>query len=142
MKNDLLDPHQSIAWDADGTIASGPNARFFCNYIIAHPEKQHHIVTFRDPIWAKQVYQELLSNYGVPAHHISSVNACPQHLEAAYSIRKLFYDQSGVEAYIHWKGMTAKELGCTVLIDDMESAVLSGCQKYGITFLHAHRDFP
>lgn len=141
MKNALLDPHQSIAWDADKSLVFGPNSQFFCDYIKAHPEKQHHVVTFRDPLWAAQVFNDLIP-YGLEKHHITSVNACPQDLEYAFAVRKLFYDPVAVDAYINWKGKTAKELGCTVLVDDMQEAVLPGCQKYGIKFLHAHRDFP
>lgn len=135
----LLDDHVSIGWDIDGTLIDGPNADFFRRYILANPDKEHHLITFRDPVWAERVYEELRP-YGIERDHIHSLNPCPQDLYIAYATRKSFLDWAKCEAYLHWKGQMAKELGCTVLIDDMATQVIRGCEKHGIVYIDAWAD--
>lgn len=144
----------------DGTLIEGPNARFFRRYIVQNPHKQHHIVTFRDQDWADEIGVEL-RKAGMPAFDFVSVNACPQHLWEAYTMARFDPDewlaanpQSAEEAlplcygyltnfdhvveYLNWKGHKAAELGCTVLVDDLMSCVISGCNAHGVTYVDAH----
>ena len=159
MNHALLDHHDAIAWDMDGTLIDGPNASVFRRYIKANQHKRHLIVTFRDPHWAQEVYSELFP-YGVLEHHIHGVSACPQEFYRAYTDARFdaaewvrhapkSYDEARAlcrgplrnfehaNAYLHWKGEEAKRLGCTVLVDDMEHLVIAGCTKHGVAFVDA-----
>ena len=156
MKHEVLDRHQKIAWDMDGTLVDGPNARFFRDYIAAHPEKDHHVVTFRNRSWANDIWEELES-WGFDAHaHIKSIENCPEEIHDCYMInwrmdgaenrrrhregphftRAEFDDL--VRQFPLWKGLRAKEIGCTLLVDDMPSWVVAGCEEHGVEFFHAH----
>lgn len=143
----------------DGTLIDGPNSSFFRRYIAANRNKRHHIVTFRDPNWAQEVYDEL-DYYGIPHDHIAGVSSCPQEFYRAYSVarfdaaewvkhapktyeeaerlcRGTLIDFDHANSYLHWKGEEAKRLGATVLVDDMEHLVVAGCSKHGVTFVDA-----
>lgn len=137
----LLNSHQTIAWDMDGTLVDGPNSTFFRQYITATPHKTHHIVTFRDQKWANRIPDEL-TMVGFDTKHIVKIHPCPSELWLAYVTR----DRTPVghpslalaDEYLHWKGKVAKKLGCTVLIDDMVDHVIKGCIFYGVEFQDAN----
>ena len=148
MKHPILDKHSIISWDMDGTLIDGDNAAFFIQYIVAHPEKTHNIVTFRDALWAKEVIPDLVSAYGINPSIINAVLSCPDRLYEAYYLRtyKTPHDlmQSGFDLkhldaekndFFDWKGFISKETGATILVDDMPSWVEDGCCRYGIEFL-------
>lgn len=146
LNHPLLDPHQIIAWDMDGTLIDGPNAKFFRAYILAHPEKQHHIVTFRTgpalnsmevAMWKDECVYELF-HLGVPHGTIKQTHAMPDHLYHAWAQRKTFIQETEVAAFLDWKGKTAAEIGATVMIDDMPGMVKKGCRNHGVTFIDAH----
>lgn len=137
MRHPLLDHHDVIAWDMDGTLIDGPHSHFFRAYIMAHPEKTHHIVTFRDRLWAMRAPLELALFHRLPTEHIAGVHDCPQNLWQAYVQRESFYQPDLVDAYLIWKGKKAAELGCTVLVDDMAEQVIKGCELHSVAFIHA-----
>lgn len=142
MQDEHLDPHAVIAWDMDGTLIDGPNGAYFCQYIVANPQKQHHIVTFRTPrAWAEFSPFEL-APYGITRSMIAGIHNVPDELYHAYAQRLTFFQPEKVEAYFEWKGLKSKEIGATVLVDDMPNHVLPGCQKYGITYVDSHGTFP
>lgn len=141
-----LDCHDIIAWDMDGTLVNGPNAAFFRAYILAHPEKQHHIVTFRTgpaqqdfavKFWHEECVYEL-HHHGVPHGTIRAVHSCPDDLYHAYAQSRSFYNPEKTQAFMEWKGMKAAEFGATVLVDDMAALVVEGCTKYGIAYVDAY----
>jgi hypothetical protein len=136
MNHPVLDLHASIAWDLDGTILDGRNSQFFREYILAHPEKQHHIVTFRDPAGALLGALKL-GSLGVGPDLITSVNGCPTEVYGAWGNRRKIYDKDAVGRYLEWKGQKSAEHGCTVLVDDMPSQVVPGCNKFGVAFLNS-----
>lgn len=138
MENVLLDIHEKIAWDVDGTLVGGHNSDYFCRYIIANPHKEHHLVTFRTPRnWAELALEEL-EEQGVPRSLIAGVHSVPDELYHAYAMRAIIEtEQSDIDLYREWKAMTAKSIGCTVLVDDMGDIVADGCIKHGITFIDA-----
>ena len=135
MKHCILDRHENIAWDIDQTLIGGPNSDRFCEYICAHPEKKHHLVTFRDPEWAEFALVELEGI--VPVELIASINAIPQDLwsHASGIIRP---NDPAVIKYKHWKATRAKAIGCTILIDDMAETVEEGCREHDVEFLDAY----
>lgn len=136
VKHNVLDQHEKIAWDCDGTLYQGKNSQAFADYIKAHPEKQHYIITFRDYNWAKECIPDLI-DMGLKDCHFVSVHHCPDDVwmnsqEGSFSQR---WD------FLCWKAKMAIELGCTILVDDMEDAVIHGCTEHGVAFLHAHSSF-
>lgn len=124
MKHHILDQHQVIAWDVDGTLVNGINSDAFRKYIIATPHKQHHIVTFRDEVWAQDVYEEL-AEHGVPRSSIASIASNPTGKPHVGDSVKLF------------KGAAARKVGATIMIDDMPEMVEEGCQAAGVVFMDA-----
>lgn len=142
LSHPLLDPHQIIAWDMDQTLIGGPNSEFFRAYILAHPEKEHHIVTFRTgpsltytevALWRDECVYEL-NHEGMPHGTIRSISSLPDDLDLFGRV----LSSAEADMMMTWKGKTAKGLGATVLVDDMQSMVERGCERYGVTFVHAH----
>lgn len=142
MKHPLLDDHAVIAWDMDETLVNGPNSDFFRRYILAHPEKTHVVITFRTPRpWAQDVYREL-EPYGITREHITAVHNVPDDLYHAYAQRRTFPQPEKVAAYYAYKGMQAKAIGATVLVDDNVAHTEQGCRTHGVVFVHALGNFP
>ena len=136
MRHELLDHHQRIGWDIDGTLLGGPNSTFFRDYVTAHPEKEHHLITFRDEHGAHVAVVDLV-RLGIPSARITSVNFCPQHLWLAWTRREEYYDEEKCTGYLAWKGETAKKLNCTVMVDDVPMEVSPGCIRNGVAFIDA-----
>lgn len=140
MIHPILDAHHKIAWDIDGTLFEGVNSAFFCAYIMAHPEKEHHLVTFRDQRWALSAHDDLLG--AVDPDFIKAIHACPQRLYHGYATRDPIYGIDAASDFVEWKGMRANQLGCTLLVDDMAALVEPGCTRYGVAFLNALHPIP
>ncbi len=156
MLHSVLDMHDTIGWDMDMTLIKGPNSKFFRDYIIAHPEKTHRIITFRDKSWASRAYDEL-EGYGLVGARtlISSIENCPENWHDYYMIatqpryaweRKQMLAQGEVTQeyldecvhnFLRFKGSRCKEVGCTVLVDDLPQWVMPGVNENGIAFVHA-----
>ena len=58
-----LDRFNKIAWDFDGTLDGHPKSSLMHEYIIANPEKEHVIVTFRSGGWEKRIFLEMSKHY-------------------------------------------------------------------------------
>jgi len=149
----ILKKHSVIAWDMDQTLVNGPNSEYFQDYIRRHPEKSHHIVTFRNKNWADTIFGEL-ENIGFDAYkHISAVHSCPEDIHDSYMAknsggmvmhrfmlsRSMSLEQfnKNVSAFPIWKGFQCKKIGATIIIDDMPTFVVPGCAKYDIEFINA-----
>lgn len=129
----ILDGHDVIAWDMDGTLIDGSHSAVFRDYIAARTDKIHHVVTFRTPRrWVEEVYEEL-EGYGVSRDRLAGVHGVPLRLYEAY-VRK---DPVLTGEFVRWKGLKARKIGASVLIDDMSELVVPGCVEHGIRFLHA-----
>ncbi|RYD65103.1 MAG: hypothetical protein EOP83_08075, partial [Verrucomicrobiaceae bacterium] len=148
MNHPLLDPHDTIAWDMDGTLIDGPNSEFFRAYILAHPEKHHHIVTFRtgpsrrfpdnaSALWKDDAIHELLE-HGVALDVFKATHGIPEELYSAWASRKTLLSEAEVAAYVMWKGKMAAEIGATVMVDDMPGMVKKGCKAHGVVFIDAN----
>ena len=151
-----LQKHSVISWDMDQTLVNGPNSAYFRDYIARHPEKEHHIVTFRNRSWAEKIPLELES-YDFNIKHFSGIHYCPEEIHDSYMIRNsdisianfLFYRDitkeefdRNVQLFPYWKGLQSKKIGASVLVDDMPEMVLLGCKEHGIEFLHALDKIP
>lgn len=149
----IINKHSSIAWDMDHTLVNGPNSAYFLDYIRSHPEKTHNIITFRDNSWANMILSEL-AQVGFDARtHISAIYNCPEDIHDSFMVKsneitEIFqfmqsrsmssenFDKN-VQLFPLWKGFKCKNIGATVLIDDMPELVLPGCEKYGIEYVNA-----
>lgn len=148
----ILDQHDSIAWDMDKTLVNGPNSHLFRLYIALTPHKKHYVVTFRNKLWAATILEEL-ETHGMKnvRDRIVSVEDCPELVHYCYMVRdgvtrftaesfcklnSLTPNEFNVHAdrFPMWKAERAKELGCTILVDDMPEWVLAGCEHHGIAF--------
>lgn len=144
LSHPLLDPHEIIAWDFDGTLVDGANSEFFRAYILAHPEKQHHIVTFRTgrsrrfhgKLWKDDAIHELL-DHGVALDTITAAHGIPENLFDTLPRGGLILPGSCEES-LYWKAAKAKEIGATVLVDDLVEWTEVGCRHHGIAFVDAN----
>lgn len=154
MKHHILDQHAVIAWDMDKTLVGGPNSKFFRDYIKAHPEKSHHVVTFRDAEWAKDIEEELAQE-GLPFSCILAVHSCPELVHDMHMVnihpfkadvkkdmiesRLIDQDQLNDFSYrfLEYKGAQAKAIGATVLVDDLVDWCIRGCEKNGVVLLNS-----
>jgi hypothetical protein len=156
----ILDQHEVIAWDMDGTLVDGPNAAKFLSYLALTPNKRHHVITFRNRLWANQVWAELRASGLDSATFIRSVESCPEPIHDCFMIEHRmdgrdvrqrymamakitdaeFFDNA--DKFVEWKGERAKAMGCTLLVDDMPAWVKPGCEKHGVDFLHSHAVWP
>ena len=142
-----LDAHRHVAWDMDGTLNSGRNAERFRAYIAAHREKRHHVITFRDREWAGQVRIEL-HRLGLDPSLIASVENCPEPLHDMFMLgsepdsnvpRRVA--AKAAHHFLRWKGRRARELGCTILVDDKAEWVVQGCEEHDVAFLDANAEW-
>lgn len=146
----ILEKHDRIAWDFDGTLVDGPMSAHFCDFIRLNPQKEHHIVTFRDLGMARTIPVEIEA-YGLTVDAFKGIHTCPPKYWRAFTIARvnphnwLAAHASGqlpasladpdIGRYLFFKGRKAKELGCTVLVDDMADLVAAGCRHHGIEFI-------
>ena len=154
----VLDKHSIIAWDMDNTLINGPNSDYFRDYILRHPEKSHHIITFRNKTWADMIWGEL-GRIGFDARtHISAIHNCPEDIHDSFMVtgsgniailnfmhsrRMEMQDfERNITAFPLWKGFKCKQIGASIIIDDMPDFVIPGCSKYDIEFVNALDQLP
>jgi hypothetical protein len=160
MIHPILDQHEAIAWDMDQTLVDGPNSAFFLDYITHTPHKRHHVVTFRNKSWANTAWAELRELGLDSAKLIRSVENCPEPIHDCFMIDKKFAGRDERHRYYNgpaltreefdtnsslfplWKAERAKQIGCTILVDDMPQWVKAGCDLHGVQFLHAFDAVP
>lgn len=137
----LLDGHDAIAWDFDGTLFEHPLAVLMHEYIRDHPEKRHVIVTFRSGNmqgrpWIDYIWDEL-AEY--------EVALTKDHFDGILNMDEETFDENcaraggrimSTDTYKAWKGMICAANGLTVLVDDNEADTLPGCQAHGIAYVN------
>lgn len=165
-KHSILDLHDNIGWDVDETLINGKYSVFWRAYVRSNPEKNHHIITFRGKKDAEEVYKELEKEFLYPLNESDFVDLhyIPQDICTAFdklhphliefNHRKLYptkkveriLKRDGLtledvidikESLYNWKANKCKELGLTVLIDDLEKIVKQGCEINNIKFINS-----
>lgn len=155
MSFSILDQHEAIGWDFDGTLIRHSRSEAMHAYILANPNKKHVIVTFRTFGWQERVWQHLAETYPqAPARELfqgvvnigedrffavdsecdSRIGLHRQH-DALRTIDGKIY-LTDIQSYVHWKGEACRHHGLSVLVDDMRDLVLPGCRRHGIEYLH------
>lgn len=66
----ILSQHQTIGWDVDATLIRGKNSHLFQQYVVDHPDKNHHIVTFRTGSLLRRLEIDLSVNKIMPGFNI------------------------------------------------------------------------
>lgn len=155
MSFSILDRHDAIGWDFDGTLIRHTRSEAMHAYILANPHKKHVIVTFRTFGWQDRVWQHLAEIYpraparalfqgvvGIEQEKFFAVEseddpriALHRQHDALRTIDGKIYITE-IEPYVHWKGEVCRQRGLSVLVDDMRDLVLPGCRKHGIDYIH------
>lgn len=136
MNIDELLKHQHIGIDLDGTLIEHPRSAVLQQFILDHQgSKKFHIVTFRshgleDRIDADLYASTMLTGVPLRLEHFTGIHAVPYRLYEGWALR------SDNAAYFGWKAQKCKELGCTVLIDDMIDSIHEHCTVHGIVGLN------
>ena len=147
----LLDQHDAIAWDFDGTLHRHPRSAAMHRYILEHPEKRHVIVTFRSHGMQHDIWALLDGLYGPDA-------PAKEDFEGVLNISDEMYERFAAQerirrmrklagqsddpphadeiAYVEWKGRICKQHGLTVLVDDKIEHTEDGCLRLGICFIN------
>lgn len=165
-KHSVLDLHDNIGWDVDETLINGRNSVFWRAYVASHPEKVHHIITFRCKRDAECVYSELEKEYVYPlsSDKFVDLHYLPKYISDSFdklhphlidfNHRKCLptnkveriLKREGLtleelidikESLYNWKANKCKELGLTALVDDLEKVVKQGCEVNGVTFINS-----
>lgn len=136
----------SIGWDFDGTLIDHPNSPLIHEFILAHPDMKHYIITFRTHGLQNTMFAEMQHKYP-DAPGREAFDGTRNISDIAWERYSNIYQRRLVgrldgpplpweSYYIEWKGMTCHDLHVPVLVDDLENLVLPGCEKYGIKYLH------
>lgn len=141
MSFSILDEHDVIGWDFDGTLIDHPKAQSMHDYILDHPEKTHIIVTFRSHGMERNIWRDLgRENHRAPgrAAFKDVINMSNKLFEEGYMAQKAVAASIVLptKEYLEWKGKVCHDLGITVLVDDMPAMVIPGCDRYGVLHLH------
>lgn len=146
----LLDQHDAIAWDFDGTLHGHHRSEAMHRYILDHSEKRHVIVTFRSHGMQHDIW-DLLADY-------SGTVPTREHFDGVLNISDEMYERFATQdrirrmrklagqpddpphadetAYVEWKGRICRQHGLTVLVDDKIDHTEAGCRKFGICFIN------
>lgn len=154
-----LAQHKSIAIDMDDTLVGMPYCKTLRQWIVEnHQNHNLWIITFRNNKDAGTVWDEL-AEWRVPKTCFKGLYNTPQEVWNLANKGKdgLFWQDRNTrkfERYMMlnkctpelmlewtmlpkmWKAKVASELGCTLLIDDLEDWVKPGCDAYGVQWLH------
>lgn len=126
-----FDQHQTIGIDFDGTLVGHRHSTLIQRYILDHPKKAFHIVTFRSHGWQNRIESDLAKSTaetGVPLT-IGAFTAIHNMTDEGYATH---LEMKGDPKYYGWKGVTCARVGCTILLDDMADALHIECVSQGV----------
>jgi len=157
---EVLNNHDVIGLDMDDTLMYGYRSHILQDWILKnYPLKELWVVTFRTGVYVNTVFDEL-KGVGLKSHMFKGIKSVPsqlyfKHKEAAnayiiknQNLKKYYrfleyknYTEKDLEKnyndYLEWKGLACKEIGATILLDDLPDKVLPGCDKYNIDFINS-----
>lgn len=147
MKHRILDQCGSIGWDFDCTLIDNPESELMHQYILAHPEKKHFIVTFRshglqNTIWEELGDTDIYPNAPNKSHFVQILNLPDEMYEQYRAFQEKGPQHYPIEyylRYVEWKGRTCAFNGIDILVDDDVKHTKSGCALYGVKFLDSNR---
>lgn len=141
----LLAGHDIIAWDFDETLVGHVASQGLHEFIAAHPDRSHVIVTFRMRSTEAQLWADLAAATDlIGRQHFNGIAMMEDRLaEAAQRLGR--NRRQGLFAgplapaerdWKLWKGEACLLLGASVLVDDRHADVAEGCARHGIALLH------
>lgn len=159
---ELLAGHNGIGIDIDETLINGPSSLALQRWCAENHETHNlHLITFRYNGDFHYIGQDLADAnvdinmfrgiHGIPAeasipfhNMVMKVGRRDRAKTHAKWLRGLAHHKIKEEDYLEqeakfamWKGEKCKELGLTVLLDDLESFVKPGCDAHGIVFINS-----
>lgn len=165
MPHDVVRNHSCFGWDMDETLVNGTHSEMWRSCVLASPEADHYVVTFRKKDDALKVWDELESLYELPLTRdmFTGLLFMPDRVRLPYDtlpsrLRKVDvysepdaktkralvlykYEWEDVkqrhQAVHHWKAEACKSVGATVLVDDLEHLVKPGCDLHGVEFVNS-----
>lgn len=151
----ILDNHDRIGVDFDGTLIDEPNSKLLVDYIVKnHVQKEFYIVTFRTHGMQYCIWNELAKHHGtaIDRDMFKGVFNMPDRMYENYADalhQRVIMRRAGlpipaeippaIVAYRTWKGMMCQQHGITILVDDKPEDVELGCVRCGIDFLDIRR---
>lgn len=163
-----LSKHKIIGLDLDQTIINGFTSHKLQKFILdTYHKKEFHIITFRTKnfphVWPdvskhsnnllnKDMFKEAhgpltrdmenhdLLSFLAQYHKEYDIKKLERKVKKDLYNRNLNFNEvvKSYETILEFKGKKAKELGCTVLVDDLDHMVLPGCQAHSIEFIHSY----
>jgi len=140
-----LRAHPIIAWDFDQTLFGHSASPVLHDFIAAHRQLRHVIVTFRSQTSEARLWADLASATSVIGRdHFSAVAMMEDDLaQSAQRLRRnrrqgLYAGpfSPAERAWRLWKGQACRDLSAGVLVDDQHEDVADGCALHGIVLLH------
>lgn len=131
-----LSKHHSIGIDFDGTLVEHPRSHILQQFILDHHLiKSFHIITFRSHGMEDRIAKDLAAStfktmVPLALDHFAGIHSIPYHLHENHAELK----QN--DGYYGWKAEKCREIGCTVLIDDMEPTIGEYCRLIEIMCLN------
>lgn len=167
--SEKLKKHKAIGWDVDKTLINGLWSKHWRAYVTANVDNHDHwIVTFRDDVDTATVFDELEEQYHYPLKKewFKGIVNLPRDIASVYDAlpasivtfdftkpatakfnrilehEGLTFEEAKllVNSLHHWKAKACVELGCTVLVDDLESIVADGCDLYNVEFINSIKE--
>jgi hypothetical protein len=161
----ILNDHTIIAWDVDLTLVDGRKSIFWRRWLKDNREgRKNWIVTFRTDTALQEVWKDLTTCheplevswfeglYSIPPdlaksyvslHHLLKGIETPEQVTPKLT-RILDRFGPSLDEVIHlnktsrlWKAQTCKDIGATVLVEDLEDFCKPGCDIHGIVFVNA-----
>jgi len=159
----ILDAHNPICWDLDKTVIKGKNSPFFQRYICSHPEKTHHIVTFRTGQELDEIFDDIRNDFPrYDGTQFESIVSIPEEIDKAFysfhhkarelaifpkitdtTFKRKFPTLNREEVitasknYCSWKPKTCLDLGSSILIDDVYNQLKNDCKHLGVELINS-----
>ena len=134
----ILEPHSIIGWDIDNTLLYGHsgNSKFFQAYVVAHPEKTHHLMTFRTGVLVTNIVRDMARYKEVDGCSHNLFSQLFTMLEEGF--RNTLYNIADKETFDNCYGFKAKacrKTGATILVDDMILQQKKYCMEENVALL-------
>ena len=131
-----LNSHQRLGIDFDGTLVGHKHSQILQQYIVTNPEKEFHLITFRSHGRQWDITEDLRES----VLHETHVRITGRHFVQVHNMSdEDFTAYNGAirqpEFYL-WKATKCKEIGCTILIDDMADFLHEYCVAHGVACFH------
>jgi hypothetical protein len=138
--------HRTIALDFDNTLIGHPNSLVLQEFVLNEVDRrQFWIVTHRSAGAAGRLWRNLYhESFGrLSQRQFAGVAHLPLHIYDAWCAQMeahaagtaVHSSDRDERTFIEWKAATARNLGCTALVDDLVALHKEPCCALGILFV-------